>query len=233
MRSHLSTVARFTLVAVVMAVVWGGVGRLSIVSAQNNQATLTTRFSEAEPVVAGQTISIPFYLDTKGVSVDGIQVTGRFAGVPLSEVRLEMAGELKAQALSQQITNEGFTIMLSSADPSLPLVTNGDVLLFELTVVPAEAGDFKIEYDSDNTLVPSTADSTNILAAPSPVSISVGSESGAGSSTTSPQTASIFNAILALAVAGVIVALGVGYMKKQSRSKPTNASPTPMPPTQV
>lgn len=209
-------IAALTMVALVAA-------STATVLAQANQATLTFGTPENEEIVIGEAFSIPFYLNTNGISVDGVQVTARFAGVPVNEVRLEMAGEMRAQALSQEVTNEGFDLLLSSADPSLPLVTNEDTLLFELTVVPSAAGQFRVEYDRENTLVPSSADSTNILATPENVMIPVGVEPGVPAPGAS---SSLFNAVLALAAVAVLVVLGVLYMQRQSQ-QPSRPSDNP------
>lgn len=223
-----TTTKIFTALLLSGALIAGGLSTpvITRVSAQERQAVLSTKLDEGQIVEAGQVLVLPFYLNTNGVGVDGVQVIGRFTGVPVNEVRLEVAGELRAQALSQEVTNEGFSVMLSSADPSLPLVSNSDTLLFQLTVVPAQAGEFKIEYDNENTLVPSSADSANILTTPEPISLAVATTAGPAGAT----QGGIRNAIIALLGAGVLVAVGLWVMRKQSSNKVSPPTP-PVSPT--
>jgi len=204
--------------------------------------------TETASVQAGSESSINLVLNTNGLEIDALQVGWEVQGVPLTEVRFELAAGIPFSVFNDTVSSEKGSVYFLPTNPQSPFSSTSPTVLATLYFTPQENGAVTFLYDRESTVIASHDTSENIAnvhadgvvmigAVEQVVAAEVPPESSVGIQTdevfvdaTAPPTIDPLYLFLACTLLIVLIALGVFFLWKR-RSVGASSPPAPGAPT--
>lgn len=100
----------------------------------------------------GQPVELNLLVNTSGAAIDALQLRGTVSGVDVDNLAFVPTPGLQDLTLSlNRITDNRVELIFTLANPDQPFVRATDVAIGKLVMVPTQAGQLQIQWDSTNS----------------------------------------------------------------------------------